>query len=210
MFYSNQTDNVCYCVGAQNMYFWRNRVKCCGLTRTRWSSFVTTCSYWSYSFIYLTRSLAQRHPGTSLTQTHNPCYFFPPSDKQAVGSVSFWLTLTWFPGTLMCAIRSRMPARRSCRRRCGAFWSSWLISTGSPRELRACSHCHSSLKPHTHRNVKVFVVTDLMFHRVQTASQNPTFLPIHIETGWLSGGLNSQKITWNLIFAKQTTFSKSF
>lgn len=34
MFYSNQTDNVCYCVGTRNMYFWRNRVRCRGLTRT--------------------------------------------------------------------------------------------------------------------------------------------------------------------------------
>lgn len=55
------------------------------------------------------------------------------------------LILTWFPGTLMCAIRSLMALRRSFKRRCGALCTSWSISSASSRELRACSHCHSSL-----------------------------------------------------------------
>ena len=47
----------------------------------------------------------------------------------------------------MWAIRSLMALRKSCRRRCGALCMSWSISNDSSRELRACSHCHSSLKP---------------------------------------------------------------
>lgn len=65
--------------------------------------------------------------------------------------VSDWLRaklLTWLPGTFMCAIRSLRALRRSCRRRCGALCTSWSISNDSSSELRACSHCHSSLKQH--------------------------------------------------------------
>lgn len=69
----------------------------------------------------------------------------------------FRATLTWLPGTLMCAIKSLMAVRSSCRSRCGALCSSWPISTDSSRELRACSHCHSSLRQHTGTYAAVLV-----------------------------------------------------
>lgn len=68
------------------------------------------------------------------------------------------LVLTWLPGMLMWAIRSLMALRRSCRRRWGALWTSWSISSDSSRELRAWSHCHSSLEYHRNNSFIVLLV----------------------------------------------------